>query len=66
MGKFTMESGKMALLMEKETQFKQMVISMKEIGLIIKEKETVYLNLKMVTYIKDNGKKIKEMDKVNL
>lgn len=56
----------MALLMEKETQFKQMVISMKEIGLIIKEKETVYLNLKMVTYIKDNGKKIKEMDKVNL
>ena len=50
-----MESGKMALLMEKETQFKQMVISMKEIGLIIKEMDKENILGILMTHIKELG-----------
>ena len=54
----------MAKEMALVNSFMQMVDFMKEIGLIIKEKVLEYINGIMEISLKENGKMIKEMEKV--
>ena len=58
------EKWKMAKEMALVNSFMQMVDFMKEIGLIIKEKVLEYINGIMEISLKENGKMIKEMEKV--